>query len=692
MAQVVRYVDPDAVGGGTGLDWANAYTSLSLWDAGENTNLVTDNDYHTVHLRSSGGTADTTTCDLTGWTTDATHYIEIIQDDAPATGVYDNTAYRMEGTDKNILLIYESFVRVKGLQIQATQTALGTVRGIYILAIAAGACDIRIQNVIVKGACSGTGGAYGIDINSANADVSIYNSIFYDLVSGAGAGYHGVMLNSGALDVYNSTIYNCYYGMRRVNGTATATNCAVGNNTDDFFGTITVDYCCSDDGDGTNVQAPSGADWSNEFTDAANGDFDLVSGGNCIGNGTDDPGSGLYSDDIVGTARNSTWDISAFEFGLVAPDKAANPSPADSATDILLTTNLTWDVAANATSYDVYFGTDQTAVTNRDAAVDIGNQAGTTYDPPTDLVLATTYYWAIDSVGAGGTTAGDVWSFTTGSAPGQVSVPSPADGAVSVARIGTSLSWTAGSGATSYNVYFGTDELDIASRGNQAGVTYALGNLSNGTVYYWRIDSVNAFATTTGPAWSFTSAATAAQVDAHYVDADIMPGITLEWTDSRSQARDLYFPGSHSHLEAETVQVLGDGAYLGTEAVSSGSVALDDDTTINHIGLAFDSTLKPMKIDLERMGIALTKKIVDAIISFYNTLGGQYGNTTSNLYPIILRDRDDAFGSPPSLHTGIKELPYDTDYERDGNIIIIQDEPNPMTVRGIILPVGAYNG
>jgi hypothetical protein len=94
-------------------------------------------------------------------------------------------------------------------------------------------------------------------------------------------------------------------------------------------------------------------------------------------------------------------------------------------------------------------------------------------------------------------------------------------------------------------------------------------------------------------------------------------------------------------LEAETVQVLGDGAYLGTEAVSGGSVALDDDTTVNHVGLAFDSTLKPMKIDLERMGIALTKKIVDAIISFYNTLGGRYGNTTSNLYPIILRDRDD---------------------------------------------------
>lgn len=33
MADAVQwYVDPDAVGGGTGVDWANAYTSLNAWE------------------------------------------------------------------------------------------------------------------------------------------------------------------------------------------------------------------------------------------------------------------------------------------------------------------------------------------------------------------------------------------------------------------------------------------------------------------------------------------------------------------------------------------------------------------------------------------------------------------------------------------------------------------------------------
>jgi hypothetical protein len=33
-----------------------------------------------------------------------------------------------------------------------------------------------------------------------------------------------------------------------------------------------------------------------------------------VGTGTDDPGAGLYSDDITGTARTSVWDIGADEY------------------------------------------------------------------------------------------------------------------------------------------------------------------------------------------------------------------------------------------------------------------------------------------------------------------------------------------------------------------------------------------
>jgi hypothetical protein len=181
------------------------------------------------------------------------------------------------------------------------------------------------------------------------------------------------------------------------------------------------------------------------------------------------------------------------------------------------------------------------------------------------------------------------------------------------------------------------------------------------------------------------------QADAHYVDCDYLSDTIASWTDARGQVRDRWYPSDHTHLEGEEVQVLGDGAYLGTDTVASGAITLDDDTTTNHVGLAFTSTLKPSKLDIESLGIAIIKKVVTAIISFYNTLGGKYGDTDTDMYDVIFRDRDDTFGSAPAIATGIKELPFDTNYEREGNIIIEQEDPLPMTVRGIILPTGVYD-
>jgi hypothetical protein len=116
----------------------------------------------------------------------------------------------------------------------------------------------------------------------------------------------------------------------------------------------------------------------------------------------------------------------------------------------------------------------------------------------------TTYYWRIDEVNAAGTTTGTVWSFTTiVAAPGQASSPSPADSAADIA-VDTDLSWTAGSGATSHDVYFGTSSPG-SYQGNQAGTTFDTGSMANDTTYYWRIDEVNAAGTTTGVVWNFTT-------------------------------------------------------------------------------------------------------------------------------------------------------------------------------------------
>jgi hypothetical protein len=192
----------------------------------------------------------------------------------------------------------------------------------------------------------------------------------------------------------------------------------------------------------------------------------------------------------------------------VYPDPATTPSPANDAVDQDRDADTSWTAGAGATTHNVYFGTDATP----DETELIGNQAGTTYDPGT-LLWGTTYWWRIDEVNDTGTTTGSIWNFTTLAAtppdppdyPDAATIPSPANDATNQSR-NVDLSWTAGAGATSHDVYLSTDSIINAGdyQGNQAGTTYDPGQLDWKRIYYWRIDEVNADGVTQGTVWHFT--------------------------------------------------------------------------------------------------------------------------------------------------------------------------------------------
>ncbi len=106
------------------------------------------------------------------------------------------------------------------------------------------------------------------------------------------------------------------------------------------------------------------------------------------------------------------------------PGKAGNPYPPDTETGMSTNATLTWTAGDYTTSHDVYFGTNESNVTDADNGGSWteykGNQTETFY-PPGSMDGNTPYYWRIDEVGPGGMTPGDVWSFTTG--PGGVDAP-----------------------------------------------------------------------------------------------------------------------------------------------------------------------------------------------------------------------------------------------------------------------------
>jgi hypothetical protein len=93
------------------------------------------------------------------------------------------------------------------------------------------------------------------------------------------------------------------------------------------------------------------------------------------------------------------------------PNVPSNPSPANNAPAIPVSTGLNWSAgdidAGDVVTYDVYFGTSETM------PLVSSNQSATTYDRGT-LAYNTTYYWQIVATDDhGASTRGPLWDFTT---------------------------------------------------------------------------------------------------------------------------------------------------------------------------------------------------------------------------------------------------------------------------------------
>ena len=114
-------------------------------------------------------------------------------------------------------------------------------------------------------------------------------------------------------------------------------------------------------------------------------------------------------------ATSSTWSFSTA--GTVGPPAApSSPTPSAGATGVSTQPALGWSAGAAGTTFNVAFGT-----SNPPPAAVTG-LTSPSYSPGT-LSANTTYFWKVTAVSSGGSTAGPVWSFTTGAAPGALPAP-----------------------------------------------------------------------------------------------------------------------------------------------------------------------------------------------------------------------------------------------------------------------------
>jgi regulation of enolase protein 1 (concanavalin A-like superfamily) len=124
---------------------------------------------------------------------------------------------------------------------------------------------------------------------------------------------------------------------------------------------------------------------------------------------------GVVAQYVKLTAKSNWSMVGLKQYGLsevrffYIPAQARAPQPALAATGVSVDSSLDWRSGRDMTSEQVYFGTDQAAVSGGTAAAQTVTSHG--FDPGS-LDFGTTYYWKVDEVGTA-TYPGALWSFTT---------------------------------------------------------------------------------------------------------------------------------------------------------------------------------------------------------------------------------------------------------------------------------------
>ena len=139
------------------------------------------------------------------------------------------------------------------------------------------------------------------------------------------------------------------------------------------------------------------------------------------------------------------------------------------------------------------------------------------------------------------------------------------------------------------------------------------------------------------------------------------------------------------HLEGATLQVLGDGATHPDVVVSSGAVTLDRTVEEAKFGLAADLRVVTVRLEAGAQGTAQGKKmsLVRTVLRFYRSLGGKIGRIkddgSDDLETLSFRKPTDLMDTALPLYSDDKSVTMPNGW-KDGRIVVVNDQPLPMTV------------
>tara|TARA_R110000851_G_C13102760_1_gene569256 strand:- start:38343 stop:39989 length:1647 start_codon:yes stop_codon:yes gene_type:complete len=392
--EIVRYVDPDAVGTGTGVDWANAYVSLAAMITQElidRADLVTLTDNLVVNCRASADSLDTSVADFSGFTQSALYNIQVIGNLATylpgEAGVYEitTTADYLSG---GLIILGSEFTDISGIIISDSNATAAAGYYNVLISYLVNSCSVhdciiyKLSGSTLADGSRGSAAAITATVESFEFKNNIVFGHFQDVIYGDFL----TPVADATYDVYNNTIVAAAIRLIYLQlGSGTGTiNCK--NNILDDDGVAAGDW-------GTPLQTAKLTDMDITFFTTTNADYNLLSDASGLGaNDVDsttltfvdqvnrdyhlaaadtlaiDAGVGPTTDakvptlDVDGDTRSGTiTDIGADLFAAAAV-AAVLSSPTETHTDVSITASVSTDSIAG-TLYAVILPTGAAAPT-----------------------------------------------------------------------------------------------------------------------------------------------------------------------------------------------------------------------------------------------------------------------------------------------------------------------------------------